>query len=45
MHSRALGAADLLALRSFCKAARFSPGKGARYSAMVSGFLAMPQYN
>src|SRR5438552_18933228 len=37
MHSSALGAADLMALRSFSSAARFSLLNGARYSSMVCG--------
>src|SRR2546425_2922863 len=41
MHSSALGAADLMALRSFSSAARFSLLKGARYSSMVRGLAGM----
>src|SRR5712691_13333740 len=41
MHSSALGAADLMALRSFSSAARFSLLKGARYSSMVCGLAGM----
>ncbi len=41
MHSSAFGAADLMALRSFSSAARFSLLKGARYSSMVCGLADM----
>src|SRR5258706_12553212 len=39
MHSSALGAADLIILRSFSSAARFSLLKDARYSLMLCGGL------
>src|SRR6266545_6517571 len=38
MHSSASGAADLMALRSFCSAARLPALSVARYSSMVRGF-------
>src|SRR5436309_10394993 len=41
MHSSAWGAADLMALRSFSSAARFSLLKGARYSSIVCGLADM----